>query len=107
MIAFFIEKIFSSPVVALDLDYLTYNLMRADIGVVLMDDIGALHKNQLKRVTSQGLLLAVSYHPHADETTESINTASERQNPILVLTDHSFILVKTALPMHLKSKNLK
>lgn len=84
--------------------YLTYALMRADMDVVLIDDIGALHKNYLKRATPQDLLLAVSYHPHADETSECINIAAERQSPILVLTDHSFHPCKNSITHALEIK---
>lgn len=70
--------------------YLAYALMRADMNAVLIDDVGALHKNQLKRSGEQDLLIAISYQPHADETSESIKTADERQCPVILLTDHSY-----------------
>ena len=84
--------------------YLTYALMRADMNVVLIDDSGALHKNQLKRAGFRDLLLAVSYHPHADETAECINIAAERKSQILVLTDHSFHPCKNSITHALEIK---
>ncbi len=69
--------------------YLSYALMRADVDVVLLDGVGGLHKNQLKRISEKDLLLAVTYHPHADETAETIRSAHEKHARVVALTDHN------------------
>ncbi len=84
--------------------YLCYALMRADLDVILLDGVGAMHKNQLKRLTENDLLLAVSYHPHADETNECIQIAHERHCPSLVLTDHSIHPCKEVITHGLQVK---
>ena len=84
--------------------YFAYALMRVDMNVVLIDDVGALHKNQLKRSGEQDLLVAVSYQPHADETTESIKIANERQCPVILLTDHSYHPCKNRVTLALEVK---
>ena len=69
--------------------YLSYALLRADFDVVLLDSVGALHKNQMKRLGKSDLMIAVSFQPHGEETTESIQAAHERHCPVLLLSDHS------------------
>ena len=69
--------------------YLSYALLQADIDVVLLENAGALHKTQLKRLGRNDLLLAISFYPHADETSECIRLASENNVKTLILTDPS------------------
>lgn len=84
--------------------YFACALMRTDMNVVLMDDVGALHKNQLRRSSDQDLLVAVSFQPHADETTENIKMADERQCPIILLTDNSYHPCKNRATLVLEVK---
>ena len=69
--------------------YLSYALLRADINVVLLESVGALYKTQLKRLDENDLLLAASFYPHAQETSECIRLASENNAKTLVFTDLS------------------
>lgn len=69
--------------------YIAYALMRADFNIVLLDNPGGLNHNQIKRISSQDLLLAVTYHPHAIETTEYIRTAHKTSAKVISITDHS------------------
>ena len=69
--------------------YLSYALLQADINVVLLESVGSLHKNQLKLIGPEDLLLAISFHPHAEETNECIRMTSQGSGKTLLLTDHS------------------
>ena len=69
--------------------YLAYALLRADLNVVILDSVGGLHKNQMKHLGKKDLMLAVSFHPHASETTENIRTANEHGCPVLMISGHS------------------
>ena len=69
--------------------YLSYALLQADIDAVLLESVGALHKAQLKRLEKNDLLLAVSFYPHAEETTECLRMADQSNAKSLVLTDQS------------------
>lgn len=69
--------------------YLAYALLRADFDVIVLDDVGGLHKSRLKRLGKNDLMIAVSFHPHASETTESIQLANKRDCPILMISGHS------------------
>ena len=69
--------------------YLAYALLRADFNVIVLDDVGGLHKSRLKRLNKNDLVIAVSFHPHASETTECIQLASKRNCPVLMISGHS------------------
>ncbi|WP_413113260.1 MurR/RpiR family transcriptional regulator [Thaumasiovibrio sp. DFM-14] len=68
--------------------YLWYALMKSDKNVVLLDDHGGMLAPMVKKMNERDVLLAVTYTPYAQETSELIELAYERNVPIISITDN-------------------
>ncbi|WP_435102441.1 MurR/RpiR family transcriptional regulator [Arhodomonas sp. AD133] len=73
----------SFPVVA----YLAYSLGRIDCYANLLDGVGGMLRQQAGALTSDDALIAVSFHPYAEETTDVVARARKRRCPTIVITD--------------------
>jgi DNA-binding MurR/RpiR family transcriptional regulator len=67
--------------------YLAYSLQQVGKRIVFVDGVAALHRQQVKTMTPQDLLIAVSFHPYAEETVQVIEAAVERRARVLTLSD--------------------
>lgn len=67
--------------------YLAYSLQQAGKRTQFVDGVGGMERQQLSTITPQDLLIAVSYHPYAQETALAVDLAAERGAPILAVTD--------------------
>lgn len=73
----------SFPVAA----YLAYSLHQVDKKTVFIDSVGGMTGQQIHDIARHDLLIAVSYHPYAEEAVQLIDAASESQCPVLSISD--------------------
>jgi len=73
----------SSPVAA----YLAYSLMQVDKRTVFIDSLGGMSLQQVHAITDKDLLIAVSYHPYAEETVHVVDAAVEQGCKVLSISD--------------------
>ncbi|WP_428152388.1 MurR/RpiR family transcriptional regulator [Brevundimonas sp.] len=73
----------SFPVAA----YIAYSLHQVDKKTVFIDSIGGMTRQQIHAIGPKDLLLAVSYHPYAEETLQLIEAAVERGCKVLSISD--------------------
>ena len=67
--------------------YLAYSLQQAGKRTLFVDGIGGMERQQIGTIKPDDLLIAVSYHPYAEETALAVRTAAERRARILSITD--------------------
>lgn len=67
--------------------YLTYMLSHLDCRVSLIDSVGGMVREQARNLSSQDLLLAVSFQTYAPDTLEVAALAKERNATIIAITD--------------------
>lgn len=68
--------------------YLWYALMKSDKDVVLLDDHGGMLSPLTRRMNENDVLFAITYAPYAQETSELIDEACQRNVPIVCITDN-------------------
>lgn len=73
----------SFPVAA----YLAYSLHQVDKKTVFIDSIGGMTRQQIHAITRHDLLIAVSYHPYAEETVQMIDVAAKNHCKVLSISD--------------------
>ncbi|HEX5006208.1 MAG TPA: MurR/RpiR family transcriptional regulator [Hyphomonadaceae bacterium] len=67
--------------------YLAYSLLQVDKKTVFIDSVGGMTRQQMKAISRNDLLIAVSYHPYAEEAVELIHSAVERRCKVLSISD--------------------
>ena len=67
--------------------YLAYSLQQAGKRTVFVDGVAGLARQQVQSLTPRDLLIAVSYHPYADETVHAVETAAAQGAPVLSISD--------------------
>jgi len=67
--------------------YLAYSLQQAGKRTVFVDGVAGLARQQVQSLTPKDLLIAVSYHPYAEETVHAVETAASRGAPVLSISD--------------------
>ena len=73
----------SFPVAA----YLAYSLHQVDKKTVFIDSIGGMTRQQIHAITRRDLLIAVSYHPYAEEAVQLIDAATANHCRVLSISD--------------------
>jgi DNA-binding MurR/RpiR family transcriptional regulator len=73
----------SFPVAA----YLAYSLLQVDKRTVFIDSLGGMSLQQVHAITAKDLLIAVSYHPYAEEAVHVVNAAVDRGCKVLSISD--------------------
>ena len=73
----------SFPVAA----YLAYSLHQADKKTVFIDSVGGMALQQVHAIGPRDLLVAVSYHPYAEEVVHLIDAAAIRGCKVLSISD--------------------
>jgi DNA-binding MurR/RpiR family transcriptional regulator len=73
----------SFPVAA----YLAYSLLQVDKRTVFIDSLGGMSLQQVHAITEKDLLIAVSYHPYAEETVHVVDAAVARGCKVLSISD--------------------
>jgi DNA-binding MurR/RpiR family transcriptional regulator len=67
--------------------YLAYSCLRVGKRTVLVDGVGGLLVQQLQGITSKDVLIAISYHPYAEETVTAAQTAVAAGAKVLAISD--------------------
>jgi len=67
--------------------YLAYSLQQLGKRTLFIDNVGGMAAQQIKTITPQDLLIAVSYNPYAGETVQTVETAAEQGAKILSISD--------------------
>ncbi|WP_369818498.1 MurR/RpiR family transcriptional regulator [Phenylobacterium sp. Root700] len=67
--------------------YLAYSLQQAGKRTVFVDGVAGLARQQVQTIGPKDLMVAVSYHPYADETVHAVETAVSRGAKVLSLSD--------------------
>jgi DNA-binding MurR/RpiR family transcriptional regulator len=67
--------------------YLAYSLHQADKRTVLVDNVGGMAMQQVHSIGNRDLLVAVSYHPYAEESVRLVEAAVARGGKVLAITD--------------------
>jgi DNA-binding MurR/RpiR family transcriptional regulator len=73
----------SFPVAA----YLAYSLHQVDKKTVFIDSVGGMTRQQVHAISRNDLLIAVSYHPYAEEAVQLIDAATEKRCRVLSISD--------------------
>ena len=73
----------SFPVAA----YLAYSLHQVDKKTVFIDSVGGMALQQIHSISKRDLLVAVSYHPYAEETVHLVEAAVAQGCKVLSISD--------------------
>lgn len=67
--------------------YIAYSLHQVDKKTMFIDSVGGMTRQQMHAISSKDLLIAVSYHPYAEEAVQVIDAAVERGCKVLSISD--------------------
>ncbi|MGE0045734.1 MAG: MurR/RpiR family transcriptional regulator [Hyphomonadaceae bacterium] len=67
--------------------YLAYSLQQVNKRTMFVDGVGGLARQQIQAIARDDLLIAVSYHPYAEETVRLIETAAAAGAKVLSISD--------------------
>jgi DNA-binding MurR/RpiR family transcriptional regulator len=68
--------------------YFAYALRHIDQKAYLVDGVGGMYKEQASALDKNDALIAVSFHPYAEETQSVAKAAAEKNVPLIVITDN-------------------
>ncbi|NVK74995.1 Fe-S cluster assembly protein HesB [Marinomonas sp. CT5] len=68
--------------------YFAYALRHIDRKAYLIDGVGGMYKEQASALSENDALIAVSFHPYAQETQAVAKAAAEKNVPLIVITDN-------------------
>jgi len=78
--------------IAASLRYALYHLERS---VVMIDGFGGMHREQMGRIGSDDVLVAISYAPYAGETRAAAEAAKKAGAGLIVITDSQISPIAT------------
>jgi len=89
--------------------YLAYSLQQANKRTLFIDGVAGLTKQQVQTIGSKDLLIAVSYHPYAEETVMAVEMAGQRGAKILSISDSlvSPIAKQAELVLHVRESEVR
>lgn len=67
--------------------YASYALSHIGTDCRVIDGLGMMHSSQTRSMTSDDLLLAITFRPYADEVRDVIATAAAKNTSIVLVTD--------------------
>jgi DNA-binding MurR/RpiR family transcriptional regulator len=67
--------------------YLAYSLQQLRKRTIFVDGVGGLARQQMQAIGEDDLLIAVSFHPYADETVKAVETAVASGAHVLTISD--------------------
>jgi DNA-binding MurR/RpiR family transcriptional regulator len=67
--------------------YFSYALRHIDRRAYLIDGAGGMYKEQASSMQVRDALIAISFHPYANETQSVVNQAIEKKVPLILITD--------------------
>jgi DNA-binding MurR/RpiR family transcriptional regulator len=89
--------------------YLAYSLQQANKRTLFIDGVAGLTKQQVQTIGPKDLLIAVSYHPYAEETVMAAEMAVQRGAKILSISDSlvSPIAKPAELVLHVRESEVR
>jgi DNA-binding MurR/RpiR family transcriptional regulator len=67
--------------------YLAYSLQQVGKRVFFLDGVGGLARQQVRTIQENDLLIAISYHPYAEETVNVMEAVSTAGAKVLAISD--------------------
>ncbi|MGB1236905.1 MAG: MurR/RpiR family transcriptional regulator [Pseudomonadales bacterium] len=67
--------------------YFSYALRHIDRRAYMIDGAGGMYKEQAGSIEAEDVLIAISFHPYADETQNVARVAAQKNVPLIVITD--------------------
>lgn len=77
---------------AVSLRYALYHLERS---VVMVDGLGGMHREQMNQVTSNDVIVAISYAPYSSQTRAAAEAAKKAGAGLIVMTDSQISPIAT------------
>jgi DNA-binding MurR/RpiR family transcriptional regulator len=89
--------------------YLAYSLQQLNKRTLFIDGVAGLTKQQVQTIGPKDLLIAVSYHPYAEETVHAVEMAAQRGAKILSISDSlvSPIAKLASLVLHVRESEVR
>lgn len=89
--------------------YLAYSLQQVNKRTLFIDGVAGLTKQQVQTIGPRDLLIAVSYHPYAEETVQAVDMATQRGARILSISDSlvSPIAKPAELVLHVRESEVR
>lgn len=89
--------------------YLAYSLQQVNKRTLFIDGVAGLTKQQVQTIGPRDLLIAVSYHPYAEETVQAVDIATQRGARILSISDSlvSPIAKPAELVLHVRESEVR
>jgi DNA-binding MurR/RpiR family transcriptional regulator len=89
--------------------YLAYSLQQVNKRTLFIDGVAGLTKQQVQTIGPKDVLIAVSYHPYAEETIQAVEMAAARGAAILSISDSlvSPIAKPAALVLHVRESEVR
>jgi DNA-binding MurR/RpiR family transcriptional regulator len=89
--------------------YLAYSLQQLNKRTLFIDGVAGLTKQQVQTIGPKDLLIAVSYHPYAEETVHAVEMAAQRGARILSISDSlvSPIAKLASLVLHVRESEVR
>jgi len=89
--------------------YLAYSLQQVNKRTLFIDGVAGLTRQQVQTIGPRDLLIAVSYHPYAEETVQAVDMATQRGARILSISDSlvSPIAKPAELVLHVRESEVR
>jgi DNA-binding MurR/RpiR family transcriptional regulator len=89
--------------------YLAYSLQQVNKRTLFIDGVAGLTKQQVQTIGPKDVLIAVSYHPYAEETIQAVEMAAARGASILSISDSlvSPIAKPASLVLHVRESEVR
>lgn len=89
--------------------YLAYSLQQVNKRTLFIDGVAGLTKQQVQTIGPKDVLIAVSYHPYAEETIQAVEMAAARGATILSISDSlvSPIAKPASLVLHVRESEVR
>lgn len=89
--------------------YLAYSLQQVNKRTLFIDGVAGLTKQQVQTIGPKDVLIAVSYHPYAEETIQAVEMAAARGAAILSISDSlvSPIAKPAELVLHVRESEVR
>jgi len=89
--------------------YLAYSLQQVNKRTLFIDGVAGLTKQQVQTIGPKDLLIAVSYHPYAEETVQAVEMAVQREAKVLSISDSlvSPIAKPAELVLHVRESEVR
>jgi DNA-binding MurR/RpiR family transcriptional regulator len=89
--------------------YLAYSLQQVNKRTLFIDGVAGLTKQQVQTIGPKDVLIAVSYHPYAEETIQAVEMAAARGASILSISDSpvSPIAKPATIVLHVRESEVR